>query len=241
MKHILFVFAISFVFKPSFAQIDSAWMARYTNKFSTDIGKALPDIHLTDTSGRQVSLKKFLGKTLYINVWSTTCAPCYAIYPNEVKLMEDVSKMGLSDSIVFINICTAYTSDKDQWLSVVRSRKDNSVNLYSPDSTIFNAWNMQVIWPTYVLVDKQGRNLGKKVPRPDDASAHFMLYMAAKGTPAYDAVWLSFRNDQLLKKGARNINTDYLQYLEKYKQTYAPYFFWKIRKPAKDSLDKRSI
>lgn len=241
MKHILIAFAISFVFKSSFAQIDSAWMARYTSKFSTDIGKAMPDIHLTDTSGRPVSLKKFLGKTLHINVWSTTCAPCYVIYPKKVELMEKTSKMGLSDSIVFINICTEFTSDKDQWLNVVRSRKDNSVDLFSADSSIFKAWNMDIVWPTYVLINKNGNNLGKKIPRPDESKGDFILLMASKGASAYDAVWLSFLNDKLLEKGSGNIDADYLQYLEKFHRNYRPYIIWKMKTTANNNPDKKSI
>lgn len=209
--------------------IDSAWMEKYISKFSSGIGEELSDIPLIDIKGKTISLKEFRGKTLYINIWSTTCAPCLAIYPKEQELIQKIAKMDLSDSVLFINICTELTSDIDDWKKIVMSRQDNSINLYSSDSAIFDKWRMKIIWPTYVLMDKDGKCLGKKVPRPDESGIPFMLLAATKGISAKDSKWTAFINDNLLRKGYKNIDPLYLNYLEKYNNHYLPYTVWKTK------------
>lgn len=206
--------------------IDSAWMARYTAKFSTDIGTTLPDIPLVDPEGKKISLQDFKGRTLYINIWATSCAPCLALYPKEQALMENIREMGLADSLLFVNICTALGSDKETWKKIVNSREDNALNFYSPDSSVFMKWKMNVIWPSFVLVDQDGKCLGKKVPSPSNAGIPFMLLAATKSISAKDAFWLTFENDKLLRNGDQNIHPLYLNYLEKFKKNYVPYLTW---------------
>lgn len=206
--------------------IDSAWMEKYTSKFSSNIGEELSDLPLSDINGKVVSLKQFKNRTMYVNIWSTSCAPCLALYPKEEVLMKDIEKMGLSDSVLFVNICTELASERSTWKTIISTRKDNAVNLFCPDSVVFNKWNMKIIWPTFVLVDNNGRSLGKKVPSPENAGVAFMLLAATKGISAKDSYWIRFRNDKLLRQGSKDIDSTYLNYLSKYHSNHLPYIIW---------------
>jgi hypothetical protein len=164
---------------------------------------------------------------LFINLWSLSCAPCLVNYPKQQQLMKDVSLMKLDDSIVFINICTDGLENRDEWSSALVKRSDKSFNFIA-DTSIFDEWKMPVAWPTYVLIDRDGRNLGKKIPGPGEP-IQFMLLAATKGISAKDAETIKFKNDSLLYRGEKSIDPLYLHFLSTYSANYLPYIIWWVK------------
>ena len=57
-------------------------------------------VRLAPLDGETISLTDFEGKTIFINVWATWCAPCLAEMPNIHSLYQKVA----SDDIVFVMI-----------------------------------------------------------------------------------------------------------------------------------------
>ncbi|MBI5886879.1 MAG: TlpA family protein disulfide reductase, partial [Deltaproteobacteria bacterium] len=51
-------------------------------------GLAPIDFTLSDLDGRQVSLKDFRGKVIFLNFWATTCKPCEEEMPSMQKLYD---------------------------------------------------------------------------------------------------------------------------------------------------------
>jgi thiol-disulfide isomerase/thioredoxin len=197
--------------------------------FSTGIGDVVAPTPLFYSNGKAFDLNTFAGKTIYVNIWTTSCGSCYLGYPDEQKMVKQIAAMGLADSVVFINICTGFGGDPKKWKKDIGKRHDNIINLFSPDSSIFKNWNMEIQWPSFVLLNKAGRFLGKNVPRAGEAMTAFMLLAATKNIAAKDAIWTSFVNDALLTKGSKDIDSLYLGYLEKYFSDYYPYLAWKGR------------
>ncbi len=207
-------------------------MKKYISKFSYDIGKELPDVSLFDRYGKEYHLNKFKGKVLYINIWSTSCGPCLAIYPNEVELLNQLELNGDSAEIKIINICTGLSSNTNTWIRLLDSRKDNSLNLFAADSIVFTKWNLQIVWPTFLLIGKNGKILGKKAPRPDEGSIPYMLLAATKDIPAKESLWNGFIQSKKMMKGEVDIDPFYLEYIKKYLPEN--YKFWEYMKQNND-------
>ncbi|MEK6657188.1 MAG: redoxin domain-containing protein, partial [Nitrospirota bacterium] len=56
--------------------------------FSLSIGETAPDFNLKDLEGKDVSLKDFKGKVVFINFWATWCSPCKKEFPELNKFYE---------------------------------------------------------------------------------------------------------------------------------------------------------
>ena len=59
------------------------------------IGKPAPDFSLSDLNGSTHRLSDFKGKTIVLNFWSTTCAPCVAEIPSLNNLYRDLKGSGV--------------------------------------------------------------------------------------------------------------------------------------------------
>jgi thiol-disulfide isomerase/thioredoxin len=54
------------------------------------VGEAMPDFELVDLQGRTWRLADFRGKTAFVNVWATWCAPCREELPHLQRLYDRV-------------------------------------------------------------------------------------------------------------------------------------------------------
>jgi thiol-disulfide isomerase/thioredoxin len=65
------------------------------NKQETEITQqksAIAQIHLTDLNDQPIDLKKYSGKTIFINFWATWCKPCREEMPSiqeAMKILKD--------------------------------------------------------------------------------------------------------------------------------------------------------
>jgi thiol-disulfide isomerase/thioredoxin len=116
--------------------------------------KPLPAFGFTDASG-PVSLDKFKGKTVLLNVWATWCVPCR----EEMPALDHVeSSLGGADfTVLALNMDTRNTERVPDWL------KQNGIDhlaLYrDSDGKAFQVLRKEGLvtgLPTTMLVDKQG-------------------------------------------------------------------------------------
>ena len=213
MKCVIWFFLVFTIASSAYSQKkDSLQFEEYINSFSSDIGQYMLNAHCLDSSGQAMSLKKFIGKTIYVNLWSTACAPCLAYYPEQQKLMSEINSLRLKDNIVFLNICADYVEIKD-WKNIIAKRYDDAINLYISDTSIFNSWGIRTQWPSYILIDKNGKNLGKRIPAPGEGSVDFILFAANKGVPAFKSIRIARESNQALIEGHPNsVNPLYLDF-----------------------------
>lgn len=91
-------------------------------------GYAAQNFRLTDTAGRQVSLKDFTGKTVFIDFWFIGCGGCAKYYKEVLKPVEQ--KYIHDTSVVFITI--NINTSKADWIQAIQSdvyTSENCVNL----------------------------------------------------------------------------------------------------------------
>ncbi|HSC53398.1 MAG TPA: TlpA disulfide reductase family protein [Phnomibacter sp.] len=129
------------------------------------IGKSAYHLTLPDTSGRMVSFKEFKGKVVLIDVWATWCGPCRAQFP----FMKEVEKMyEHNENIVFVGISTDKVKDKQKWLNAIQKEGLPGIQLLDDFGMAFaRKYDIAAI-PRFLLIDKQGRWIEVRCPKPED-------------------------------------------------------------------------
>ena len=140
--------------------------------------KLVPDVTFQDARGNPVLLSDFRGKTILLNIWATWCAPCREEMPELDRLQ---GEMGSDDFQV-----VALSVDR-QGLERARDFLENEVKaqhlaLYNDPKSSANFQLRAVGLPTTLLVDPQGRELGRIAgPAPWDGEDAQALIRAALG------------------------------------------------------------
>ena len=136
---------------------DGAFVGSDPPTFAATVGSTVPE----DVTGRRLdgtedSLLAYRGRVVLIDFWATWCAPCVNTLPT---LRELVAEMP-ADRFTLLSI-----SVDDDRETVTRFMKDEPMpwaNWYAgPDrDSIARAWGIRG-FPTYVLVNDQGRILAR--------------------------------------------------------------------------------
>jgi thiol-disulfide isomerase/thioredoxin len=165
--------------------VDSNWIAtKYLPNFSSDTGVFLRQVKLVDEKGDRKTLADFKGKILYINVWHTGCAASIDMFPYEAQLMKRLRSIHLDTSVQVIDICSG-TSEK-KWRKMLAKHQPETVNLFLKNR---KKWGIKR-WPTYILLDANGKVIGRQISSPDEfILINYILYAATKGVGPIQAAW----------------------------------------------------
>jgi thiol-disulfide isomerase/thioredoxin len=139
-----------------------------THKVATTNGpmltKSTYNMPLETAKGKQVQLKKYKGKVLFVNIWASWCPPCIAEMPTIKTLYNKVKDHG---NIKFVLI--SLDEKKKDAVSFMND-KDFPMPYYFPTSGIPSVFQSSYIPSTYVI-SKDGKiiyehggmsNYGKK-------------------------------------------------------------------------------
>ena len=128
-------------------------MAAFVKKKSPE---PMPEITFTDAAGQPLSLANFKGKTVLLNLWATWCAPCREEMPSLDRLQKALG----SDSfeVVALSLDRKGAEASQKFLS---ETKVTNLKLYI-DSTAKQGTVLKIVgMPTTILIDKEGRELGR--------------------------------------------------------------------------------
>ncbi len=117
--------------------------------------KAAPELVFTAVGDREVMLSDFRGKTVLLNFWATWCAPCKVEMPSLDRLH---AQLGGDDfAVVAISSDRAGAKAVDPYFDREGLTLDR---YYDPKNAAGMALGVTGL-PTSVLIDKEGRELGR--------------------------------------------------------------------------------
>jgi thiol-disulfide isomerase/thioredoxin len=118
--------------------------------------KPLPDLAFTDAEDKPIKLADYKGKTVLLNFWATWCAPCVKEMPSLDKLQAEMGK----DKFVILPLSLDGPS-KPKVAPFYADRKLANLGIYfDKGKKTMSTLDVSVL-PTSVLIDPQGREIGR--------------------------------------------------------------------------------
>ncbi|HEY0223096.1 MAG TPA: TlpA disulfide reductase family protein [Pseudolabrys sp.] len=119
----------------------------------------VPELAFQDAAGRPLSLAKWRGRTVLLNLWATWCVPCRTEMPALDALEQRLGGPGFE--VVAINIDTRDPDKPKAWLKDVGIAKlgyyaDPAAKTFQDLKAVGRAFGM----PTTLIVDPQGCEIG---------------------------------------------------------------------------------
>lgn len=118
--------------------------------------KPLPELAFTDAEDKPVTLSSYKGKTVLMNFWATWCAPCVKEMPSLDKLQAEMSK----DKFVVLPLSLDGPSRAKVAPFYADRKLANLGIFFDKGKKVLGALGVSVL-PTSILVDAQGRELGR--------------------------------------------------------------------------------
>jgi thiol-disulfide isomerase/thioredoxin len=118
--------------------------------------KPVPEISFTAENGISLSLGQWKGRVVLVNLWATWCAPCRKEMPTLAALQ---SEMGSKDfEVVAISVDRKGFEASAKFLGEVGA---TALKLYADPSTDALTKLQAVGLPASILIDRQGREIGR--------------------------------------------------------------------------------
>ena len=133
------------------------------------VGRPSPDFKGEDINGKQMSLRDFRGKYVYIDMWATWCGPCQKELPFLKKLEEKYA----GRNIVFVGL--SIDADKSKWEARVKSGELCGTQLYIGRGSKFQADYRISGIPRFILLDPNGRIVNPDMTRPSSEDTEKIL------------------------------------------------------------------
>lgn len=140
--------------------------ANYLKVDKLSAGKIPPPFILKDGNGKDVTLKDFAGKVVYMDFWASWCSPCrYEMKNGSPKLH---AKFKDNKDVVFLYI--SIDSKEEPWKKAIADDKIEGIHLLSlggTNSPVAKAFNITGI-PHYVIIGRDGKIFDNNAPRPSE-------------------------------------------------------------------------
>jgi thiol-disulfide isomerase/thioredoxin len=118
--------------------------------------KPLPDLAFVDADDKPVKLSDYKGKVVLMNFWATWCAPCVKEMPSLNRLQAEMGK----DKFVVLPLSLDGPT-KRKVAPFYQDKKLDELGVYfDKGHKTMQAVDVNVL-PTSILVDAQGRELGR--------------------------------------------------------------------------------
>ena len=138
---------------PASSEPASGAMAAFVKKAAP---APVPDIKFQDTSGKDVTLSSFKGKTVLLNLWATWCQPCREEMPALDRLQQQLGSDKFE--VVVLSLDRQGLDASGKFLDEVKA---HAVRLYTDVTTKQGLALKLVGMPTTILINKDGLEVGR--------------------------------------------------------------------------------
>lgn len=140
-------------------------------------GQPAPDARFQDPEGKEISLARFRGVPVVVNLWATWCAPCVKELPTINALARTYGKDG-SLGVIAVSEDSGPQGSVEAFLQ--KLKVDRLGAYHDPAMALSGALNVQVL-PTTILYDAKGREVWRYVGDLDWTSAEASRLLAEIG------------------------------------------------------------
>lgn len=127
------------------------------------LGSPAPDFKLKSSTGKEMTLRDFKGKLIYLNFWNSHCGLCQLDVPYAIELEKEL----YNENVVFVNI--GMDENEGYWREAIGRRKLKGVQLYGGNqAAVAKAYKVEDM-PSYFLIDTDGTFISTKAKRPSNA------------------------------------------------------------------------
>ncbi|WP_316823088.1 TlpA disulfide reductase family protein [Pedobacter gandavensis] len=158
----------NYIAKYASAEESKAMQASYAKILSLGAGKTPPSFALKDLNGKEVTLKDFAGKVVYMDFWASWCSPCrFEMKNGSPKLHE---KFKDNKDVVFLYI--SIDDKAEAWKKAIADDQIKGIHLLSAggmNSPVAKAFNIMGV-PRYVIIGKDGKIFDGDASRPSEDS-----------------------------------------------------------------------
>lgn len=124
------------------------------------VGRPSPDFKGVDINGKEMSLRDFRGKYVFIDMWATWCGPCQ----KELPFLKELEKKYEGRNITFVGL--SIDKDKAKWEAKVKSGALCGTQLHIGTGSKFQADYRISGIPRFILIDPNGRIVNPDMTRP---------------------------------------------------------------------------
>lgn len=136
--------------------------------------KPLPDLAFVDGTDKAVKLSDYKGKVVLMNFWATWCAPCVKEMPSLDRLQAEMGK----DKFVVLPLSLDGPS-KPKVVPFYKNKDLTELGIYfDKGHKTMQAVDVNVL-PTSILIDAEGRELGRIEGEADWAKPEAVALMKA--------------------------------------------------------------
>lgn len=136
--------------------------------------KPLPDLAFQDGTGKPLKLSDWKGRVALVNLWATWCAPCRKEMPDLARLQKELG----SDQFEVVAISVDRKGAEASSAFLKETGADNLKLYVEPTTQIVNDVQSAGL-PATILVDRQGREIGRLLGPADWASPEAVELMKA--------------------------------------------------------------
>jgi thiol-disulfide isomerase/thioredoxin len=156
-RRLLLAAVPAFFAAPALAKVSPDLLTGTLARFSlAKERKPLPDLAFTDANDKPVKLADYKGKVVLLNFWATWCGPCVKEMPSLDKLQAEMGK----DKFVVLPLSLDGAS-KAKVAPFYADKKLAHLGIYfDKGKKVLGALDISVL-PTSVLVDAEGREIGR--------------------------------------------------------------------------------